>query len=110
MDIQTKTVGEVTVVTLAGELTAGTAPAANEAIVPLIAPGGRLLLDLAGVAFMSSAGLRFLLVVFRTAGAKGGRVVLAGLRDDVQSTMSLTGFLDFFQHEPTVEAALARLA
>ena len=59
------------------------------------------------VHYMSSAGLRMLLVVYRTVSGQGGKVVLTGLSQDLEDTMSLTGFLDFFDHFESVDAGLA---
>ena len=50
------------------------------------------------MAYMSSAGLRMLLVIYRTIVGQGGKVVLVGLSEELQDTMALTGFLDFFDH------------
>jgi anti-sigma B factor antagonist len=49
------------------------------------------------------------LVVFRRVTGGGGRCVLSGLSAELKSTMSLTGFLDFFAHADTLEAAIAQL-
>lgn len=65
---------------------------------------------MAGVSFMSSAGLRMLLVLYRGISGGGGQVVLVGLSEDLQNTMALTGFLNLFHHHPTLEAGLAELA
>jgi anti-sigma B factor antagonist len=41
---------------------------------------------------------------------RGSEVVLVGLSDDLKDTMSMTGFLEFFQCQDTVDAGLAALA
>jgi anti-sigma B factor antagonist len=110
MDVSSRKVGDVTVVQLAGELTAQTAGPTQEKVLPLAGAEAKVILDMTQVAFMSSAGLRMLLVLYRTIGGRGGKIVLVGLTEDLQSTMSLTGFLDLFRHHPTLEAGLAELA
>ena len=110
MDISSKKVGDVTVVQFAGELTAQTAGQAQEQVLQLAGPDAKMVLDMSQVTFMSSAGLRMLLVLYRTIGGRGGKIVLVGLSEDLQNTMSLTGFLDLFHHYPTLEAGLAELA
>jgi len=37
-----------------------------------------------------------LLLLYRQATAKDGKVVLVGLSDEIKDTMSMTGFLKFF--------------
>jgi anti-sigma B factor antagonist len=109
MVVNVRTIQGVTVVELLRELTGKTAPGAQERILAEAQPAGKLLLDLSGVPYMSSAGLRVLLLVYRTVSDQGGRAVLVGLSEDLKNTMSLTGFLDFFAHKDSLEAGIAEL-
>jgi anti-sigma B factor antagonist len=110
MDISSKKVADVTVVQLAGELTAQSAGHTQEKVLQVVQSDAKAILDMSQVPFMSSAGLRMLLVLYRTISGRGGKIVLVGLSEDLRSTMSLTGFLDLFHHYPTLEAGLAELA
>lgn len=106
MDINVKTLDQATVVGLAGEIDGKTAPQAQDQIVPLTRTCSKLILDLTGVSYMSSAGLRMLLLVYRQMTANGGRISLVGLSDDIKDTMSSTGFLQYFTTFDTVDAAI----
>ena len=86
----------VTIVAIEGELDGKSAPEAQQAIVPLVPADGKLLIDMHGVPYMSSAGLRMMLLLYRQAVAKGSVVALVGLSEEIEDTMSATGFLDFF--------------
>ena len=108
--VTSKKVGGVTVVELAGELTALTAGDAQEQVLRLAEPRGRMILDMSRVSFMSSAGLRLLLKLHRTINGQGGKLVLVGLSEDLRDTMSLTGFLDLMEHRDTLEAGFTELA
>jgi anti-sigma B factor antagonist len=110
MQVSSKRFEYVSVVQLAGELTAQNAGQTQEQVLQLAGPEAKVILDMTQVTFMSSAGLRMLLVLYRTIGGRGGKILLVGLSEDLQSTMSLTGFLDLFHHHPTLEAGLAELA
>jgi anti-sigma B factor antagonist len=110
MEISSRKVADVTVVQPAGELTAQSAGQAQEQVLRLAEPGAKIILDMSQVPFMSSAGLRMLLVLYRTISGRGDKIVLVGLSEDLRSTMALTGFLDLFHHHPTLEAGLAELA
>ncbi len=110
MKIDVNSVGGVSVVAVEGTIDGSTAPAAQEQILPLVTPGCRLVLDMARVDFMSSAGLRMMLLLFRRVSGTNGRIVLSGLSEEIKDTMSLTGFLDFFTTCDTVDAGLAALA
>jgi len=110
MEINIRIVNHVTVVDLGGEIDANTAAVAQETILPLAGSGGKLLLEMTRVTYMSSAGLRLLLSTYRRISGTGGHVVLVGLSDDLRETMSMTGFLDFFATQRTLEDALAAFA
>ncbi len=109
MDISIKTVDGITQVQLAGDIDGSSAPAAQAQIVPLAGPNAKILLDMTGVAYMSSAGLRMLLSTYRQLSSKGGKMVLVGLSEDIQDTMSVTGFLKFFTVCTTVDEGLQSL-
>ena len=109
MDIKIKSQDEITVVELAGDIDAKTAPTVQEQVVPLAEPGSKMLLDLTQVPYMSSAGLRMLLSLYRRASTTEGKVVLVGLSEDIKDTMSVTGFLDFFLTAETLESGLGVL-
>jgi len=109
MDIDVRSVDGVTVVEIAGEVNAVTAPAAQERVSPLARAGVRMLLDMTKVTYMSSAGLRMLLSTYRQVAASGGRIVLVGVVEEIRDTMSVTGFLNFFTIYETVDEGLAAL-
>lgn len=109
MDIKIKNVQAVTVAELAGDLDANTASEVQKKVIPLATPSSKILLDLHGVEYMSSAGLRMLLSLYRRVSASNGQVVLVGLAPEIHKTMSITGFLDFFITCETLESGLAVL-
>ncbi len=110
MEINVRTTSNLTVITVTGELDGKTAPAAQEQIVPLCKDGGKLLLDMSGVTYMSSAGLRLMLLLYRQATSAKAILALAGLAEELRDTMSATGFLEYFQVFDTVEAGHAALS
>jgi anti-sigma B factor antagonist len=109
MDIATSTINDVTVVAISGELDGRTAPQAQEQIVPLCQAGGKVILDMSKVDYMSSAGLRLMLLLYRQMTAANGKMVLVGLSEELQDTMSATGFLSYFTTAETVDAGVAAL-
>jgi anti-sigma B factor antagonist len=110
MEIHLRTTKQTQVIELNGELDEQSAPQAQTSILPLATPGCKIVLDMSKVTFMSSAGLRLLLQVYRAIAGKGGKVVLVGLSDNLADTMSITGFLDLVAHYPTLEAGLKAVA
>jgi anti-sigma B factor antagonist len=103
------TIDQVTIVELIGDIDGSTAPKVQEHVQPLAASGGRILMDLTQVPYMSSAGLRMLLSVYRQISGKNGQVILVGLSEEIRDTMSITGFLDFFTTRDTLDSGLEAL-
>lgn len=106
MHIRIEVLGNITAVFLAGEVNSRTTGRVEEALLPLVTPGCKLLLDMQNVVYMSSAGLRMLLLLHREVENKAGQIVLVGLQEMIRDTMAITGFLDFFQDCETVEEGL----
>lgn len=109
MRVAARDEGGVTVLEVSGELDGRTAPAFQEQVLSGLAPGARVLLDLTGVSFLSSAGLRALLLAHREATGRSARLALVGLSDDLRATMSATGFLKFFTVRESLVEAIAAL-
>ena len=110
MEVIRSIVQDVNVVRLAGDLDGNTTPNVQAEIMLLAIPNVKMILDMSEVAFMSSAGLRMLLVMYRTIIGKSGKVVLVGLSEDIRDTMAMTGFLDFFTYLETLDDGLKNLS
>ena len=65
-------------------------------VLPLAQPESKILLDMSQVSYTSSAGLRVLLSLFKEVKKNDGKLVLVGVSEEIQDTMSVTGFADFF--------------
>ncbi len=96
MDIHIEKNGNVTIIELNGDLNANSTAKIQDQVLSETPPNSKVLLDMTNVKYMSSAGLRFLLLLSRQLGSQIGNIVLIGLREEVQDVMSMTGFLDFF--------------
>jgi anti-sigma B factor antagonist len=109
MNIEVKTKDGITVVEIHGDIDSKTAPTVQDEILPLSQTTDKLLLDMKEVEYMSSAGLRVLLLLYRQLAAKKGKIVLVGLSQSILDTMSVTGFLKFFTIGETAEEGLSLL-
>jgi stage II sporulation protein AA (anti-sigma F factor antagonist) len=69
----------------------------------------RLVMDLSGVEYISSAGLRVLLMAAKRLKEPPAGLVLCGLGPSVRTVLELAGFLPLFAVEAGREQALARL-
>ena len=72
--------------------------------------GSRLVADLAGVDYMSSAGLRALLETVKEARQRGGDLRLASVQANVLRVLDLSGFTKILKVFPDVAAATASFA
>jgi anti-sigma B factor antagonist len=106
IDVEIETLEQVIVVKMIGEIDAGSAAIVQQRILPLSGPGCKIILDLSKVAYMSSAGLRMLLSVYRQISGNQGKIVLVGLSEELTDTMSMTGFLGFFTVQDTIQTGL----
>jgi anti-anti-sigma factor len=100
----------VTVIALDGDLDSHSAPEVHTGLGELIPAGGAMLLDLRRLRYMSSAGLRVLLLVYRKARQDGVKLALAAIPEEVRAVMAATGFLDAFTVTETVTAGVEVLA
>ena len=81
------------VVSVGGRLDAAGAPQLEAHGRAAIDDGAKkLLFDMAGVEYISSAGLRSLLVLAKAAKATGGSLALCGLVPAVKEVMTISGF------------------
>lgn len=88
--------------TIEGSIDGKTSTEVQAAIAPVLKDVTVVVLDLTQVGYMSSAGLRVLLLINRQLAAKKGKVILVGLTETISETMKVTGFLQFFETYATV--------
>lgn len=100
---------QATVIEMAGDVDANTATLVQQQVLPLAQPGSKIILDMTKVPYMSSAGLRMLLSLYRHISTNDGRIVLVGLSEEIRDTMHITGFLDFFTSCETLDSGLKAL-
>jgi anti-anti-sigma factor len=109
MELEKYMRGRVTVLAVQGELDSSTAADARERIGELVPVDGAVLLDLSRMTYMSSAGLRVLLLVYRQVRESGVPMALSGVTKDVAEVMTETGFINFFTVVGTVDEGVEAL-
>src|SRR5579863_649742 len=93
MEITIKTEGDLVQFHCAGRLDSVTTARFAEAVKVSIESGGRrLIFDLRNVSYVSSAGLRAVLIAAKQARSAGGAVAVFGLQTNVAQVFSLSGF------------------
>lgn len=99
--------GEVVVVEPAGRLDALVAGQLDQSLKDALASHARLVVDMAGVTYISSSSLRVLLLGVRRARQQGGDLKLCCLSPRVRQVFALAGFDQVFQLWATRAEALA---
>lgn len=107
--ITTEVVDTVAVVSVIGDLDARTAPTAQRGLVSAMPEKTPVLLDLTEVRYISSAGLRTMLMVYRQAQRTGTPIALVGVSDALRAVLSATGFLRFFDVADSLTAGIAAI-
>lgn len=111
MTISIEATAHARIVVLPGQINSANAVTVESEILRLVESGEKnLMLDFAELDYISSAGLRVVLVVAKRLGAEGGRLVLCGMQPHVKEVFDISGFLSLLTVEPTRAEALARLA
>ena len=88
------------VVTLEGEMDTAAAIEAEEVLKQLYDNDGKeVVFECKGLEYIASSGLRILLGLLKNAKAKGNKVVLKNMNDEIKDVFKMTGFIDLFDIE-----------
>jgi anti-anti-sigma factor len=108
MEFAQEQAGDVVIVRLAGRLDSGAARSAEDGFNALLTGySPHLAVDMTKLDYISSAGLRVLLVVAKKVQQAKGKVALFGLSPNVREVFSVSGFDTIFSIQPDSAAALA---
>jgi anti-anti-sigma factor len=75
-----------------GRIDTNTSPQLQQAILNAFQKNKHIVVDFLNVAYISSAGLRALLIGQKTAASKGGSMKLANVNATVKSVLDMSGF------------------
>ena len=79
---------------LEGRLDTTTAPEFQDVLIPAFGEANEIVLDFSEVAYVSSAGLRVLLIGEKEAKVRGASMSLTAVSADVMEVFEMTGFSD----------------
>ncbi|MGI6548556.1 MAG: STAS domain-containing protein [Syntrophomonadales bacterium] len=98
---------DILVLGLEGRLDASTSSTLDKHLSGSIEGGEiKMVLDFSSLDYISSAGLRVLLMAAKKIKGAGGRLVLAGLKSHVREVFDIAGFSSIFPIYSTQEDAL----
>ena len=111
MELSEEVQGRVVVVTARGRLDGAGSQAFSACLDKLAAtPEPRLVVDFAGVDFVSSAGLRVVLTLLKKVRAANGKLAFCAVQAPVREVLDITGFTGMLDLHPDRAQAVAALA
>jgi len=109
MLVTIKSINGAVLIELEGSLDGKTAPEVQGQVLPNAEGHEKVILDLTKVNYVSSAGLRMLLLLYRQLKAKGGRIALVGMSEEIKDVMTNTGLINFFLTADSLAGGIAAL-
>jgi stage II sporulation protein AA (anti-sigma F factor antagonist) len=110
MEILQDRAGGAAIVAPVGRLDGASAPALQRALAALDAAGERrIVVDLGGVDYISSAGLGVLFALAKHVRGLGGALALCGLGAQVRRVIELAGYMPHFTITATRDEAVAHV-
>lgn len=110
MDITLSQEGEVCIIAMAGRMDATTTAKFGETARDLIAQGKQcLLVDMGGLEYISSAGLRDILGLVKACKSTSGKLAFCGLQPMVAEVFRISGFTTILNVQESRELAVAFL-
>ncbi len=111
MEIKEQKQGGVTIIALRGRLDAYTSPTLESRIQAILDQGGnRLVFDFSELAYISSLGLRVLIVAAKNLQKIDGKIALAALSEHIHDIFKMSGFTRIFPIYATCEQAVVNCA
>ena len=103
MNISTRNIGDILAIDIAGKLDTHTSVSALEELMEIVdSSPAKVLVSLAALEFVSSAGLRVILRVTKHVRGYGGDLKVSGAQGVVKEVLEISGFdslLDLFDDE-----------
>ena len=114
MELTERRAGKAIVLAPAGRIDMATSEQLKERLIPLVTDAGKkgevVILDFAGVDYISSAGLRVLMLAAKEAKSAGSKVAVAALQPLVNEIFEISRFNKVLACHPGVDEAIAALA
>lgn len=108
LSIETDNSQSVSVVKVKGRVDSESAPELDSALTNLLNEGrNKIILNLQGVDYISSAGLRAMVKAYQTAKKIGGDVYLVSISEPIEVILRTVGMMQMFKMYATSEEAAA---
>jgi len=107
MEIKQVKHGEIAILNLIGRLDANTSGELESVLIPMIDGGEKkMILDFSALDYISSAGLRLLLLAAKKLRNNKGEIILCSMKDFIKEIFEISGFTPIFTIVDSKEDAL----
>ena len=114
MEVTERRTGKAVIVAPAGRIDMATAEPLKERLIPLVTEAGKkgevVVLDFSNVDYISSAGLRVLMLAAKEAKTSGGKIAVAALQPLVNEIFEISRFNKVLACHAGVDEAVAALS
>jgi len=114
MECKTRVLANVVLFQVEGRVDHTTAKAFENALLPHLTgctgEEKKLLVDCAGLVYISSAGLRVLMIAAKQCRKQNGKMVVAALQPMIEEVFKISRFNTVFEVFPTVRAAMENIS
>ena len=106
MEIITREQDGITIIDISGRLDASNSKEAESTILATEGEGSKVILNLENLEYISSAGLRVLLLSAKKARAGHGKFCIVSLTESVMDVFEISGFSAIFEIADSVEEGM----
>ena len=107
LSIHTDITQDIPIMQVIGRIDSDSAPYLDEALEKLVQDHNKIVLNLQGVEYMSSAGLRAIVKAYQAAKKTGGDVHLACVPEQVEGVLLTVGMNQMLKSYPNNQEAMA---
>jgi anti-anti-sigma factor len=109
VDVTEEKKGDILILRMRGRLDAISSPSTEKKVFDSINSGQeKLLLDLSGISYLSSAGMRMLLSTTKKLKSLSGKLVVCNVTSNVMDVLKMSGFDHVLEISSTEDEALRR--
>lgn len=109
MKVEIQKEAKYTIISLCGDLDGSTSNDVHEKITPVLSTATDIIFEMKDCSYVSSAGLRVLLMSAKQLKKDGAKGVFVNLSPEIEEVMQMTGFDNIFKSYKSIEEALLDL-
>ena len=100
MEVNEGRVGNSTTLQITGRVDSSVAKTLQQRVEDVMSRDGNIIVDLAGMTYVSSAGLRSFIILAKHAKASNRTIVLAAMQPEVVEIFEISGLLEHLRDGP----------